>query len=314
MSLETPIVFIIFNRPRHTRKTFEAIRLQRPKQLFIVADGPRKAHPTDDENCLQVREIVAKIDWPCDVHRNYVEQNLGCKQRVNSGLDWVFTLVERAIILEDDCLPNPDFFSFCETLLERYQDNEQIMTITGNNFQNGHQRGDADYYFSKYNHIWGWATWRRAWQKNDVSLPFWPTWRNSSEWIAHSPYRAERAYWTAIFDRMYRNEIDTWDYPWTANIWYHGGLIATPNVNLVTNIGFGPDGTHTLSIKDRPGLPVHSLALPLNHPRAIQRDAVADRYVFDHLLGGLDKQFPWSILRLPKRAINKILRLMQGDR
>ena len=150
MALDTPIVFIVFNRPRHTRKSFEAIRFQRPKQLFIVADGPRKAHPTDDENCLQVREIVAKIDWPCDVHRNYVEQNLGCKQRVNSGLDWVFTLVERAIILEDDCLPNPDFFSFCETLLERYQDNEQIMTITGNNFQNGHQRGDADYYFSKY--------------------------------------------------------------------------------------------------------------------------------------------------------------------
>ena len=308
MSLNTPIVFIAFNRPRHTAKTFEVIRAQKPKTLLLISDGPRKGHPSDEQNCAAVRSILENIDWPCQVHRNYSDVNLGCKNRLNSGLNWVFETVEEAIILEDDCLPNDDFFVFCEAMLEKYRYDDGIMSITGNNFQDGIKRGDATYYFSKYNHIWGWATWRRSWEQNDQALSFWPEWKNSRAWELHTPYLAERRHWTKIFDQMYRNEIDTWDHPWTCNIWHRGGLVVTPNANLVTNIGFGPEGTHTLAKTDLEGIPTQALG-PLTHPKIVQQDIVADRYVFDHLLGGLNYQWHWWLLNLPKRVYRKLRHL-----
>ena len=305
MTLDTPIAFLVFNRPRHTQKTFNSIRAQQPRHLLIVADGPRQDHPTDTQNCALVREIVSQVDWPCEVEHNFSEVNLGCKKRVISGLNWVFSRVEQAIILEDDCLPNADFYSFCSHLLKRYANDPRVMTIAGCNFQDGIHRGESSYYFSKYSHIWGWATWRRAWQKNDPSLSFWPSWKNSPEWLTHTPNKFERQYWSKIFDRMYRNEIDTWDYPWTANIWHHGGLTAIPNVNLVSNIGFGPDGTHTVAYKDQDGQPTSPLGV-LIHPYDVRQDCIADQYTYDHLLGGLSQQWPWFLLRLPRRIIKKL--------
>ena len=145
-----PIAYIVFNRPRHTERSFAILRKQQPSQLFIISDGPRIEHPTDAERCAEVRAIVERVDWPCEVYRHYAESNLGCKQRVSSGLDWVFAQVERAIILEDDCLPHPDFFEFCENLLDRYANDSRVWVISGDNFQNGHRRGRAAYYFSKY--------------------------------------------------------------------------------------------------------------------------------------------------------------------
>jgi len=305
--LTTPIAYIIFNRPRHTRRSFEAIRAQRPGKLFIIADGPRRSHPSDAALCEEVRNIVAQVDWPCEVLHNYADDNLGCKQRVATGLDWVFSQVEEAIILEDDCLPHPDFFTFCKKLLEYYRDDERVWVITGNNFQNGRKRGRAAYYFSKYNHVWGWATWRRAWQKNDLSLSFWPEWKHSAAWAKHAPVKAERRYWSDIFDRMYRNEIDTWDYPWSASVWYHGGLAATPNVNLVTNIGFGPDGTHTVANSDQEGQPVFPLG-PLTHPATVEQDRNADRYVFDNILGGINGRWYNRGRRLAQRILKRMQR------
>lgn len=305
--LETPIAYIIFNRPRHTSETFAAIRAQRPAMLFIIADGPRSDHPTDADRCLEVREIVEAIDWPCDVHRNYADENHGCKHRVISGLNWVFSQVERAIVLEDDCLPHPDFYGYCDALLECYKDDDRVMVVTGNNFQDGRRRGTASYYFSKYNHVWGWATWRRAWQKNDPSLAFWPEWKESNAWEQHTRDKLERRYWTDIFDRMHRNEIDTWDYPWTASVWYHGGLTATPNVNLVTNIGFGPDGTHTVASEDQDGLPAYPLG-PLTHSEKVEQDRKADRYVFDYKFGGLPQRRHKRLLSLPRLIAGKLLR------
>jgi len=303
----TPIAYIIFNRPRHTRETFAAIRAQRPAQLFIIADGPRSGHPTDTLFCLEAREIVEAIDWPCDVHRNYADENLGCKHRVISGLDWVFSQVERAIILEDDCLPHPDFYGFCDSLLDRYNDDDRVMVVTGCNFQDGRRRGTAAYYFSKYNHVWGWATWRRSWQKNDPSLKFWPEWKNSDAWLRLMSDKIERRYWPNIFDRMYCNEIDTWDYPWTASVWYHDGLTATPNVNLVKNIGFGPDGTHTVTSEDQEGRPAYPLG-PITHPANVVRDLKADRYVFDKHFGGGQQRIKERLLRLPRIIVKKIIK------
>ena len=308
---KTPIAYIIFNRPRHTLETFAAIRAQRPAKLFIIADGPRPSHPTDAERCREVRNIVEHIDWPCEVRRNYADQNLGLKRRVSSGLDWVFGEVERAIVLEDDCLPHPDFFTFCELLLDRYESDDRVWVITGNNHQGGRKRGNAAYYFSKYNHCWGWASWRRSWQHYYGDLPFWPEWKMSRGWLSKTPDLIERRYWNNIFDKVWREEIDSWAYPWTGSVWYHGGLTATPNVNLVTNIGFGPDGTHTVASEDQDGLPSYPLG-PLTHPTMVEQDRKADRYAFDHHFGGIHGRLLTRVRRLPRRIAGKLYRSVKS--
>lgn len=309
--IPTPIAYIVFNRPQHTTQTFASIRAQQPSQLFIIADGPRPNHPTDAERCKAVRAIVEQIDWPCEVHRNYADANLGLKRRVSSGMDWVFSQVERAIVLEDDCLPHPDFFRFCDELLARYADDERVAVITGNNFQDGQKRGDGSYYFSKYNHCWGWATWRRAWQHYQGDLPFWPEWRLSESWHRLTPDSVERRYWGKIFERVRARQIDSWAYPWTASVWYQGGLTATPNVNLVSNIGFGPDSTHTASADSTLAGMATSAIGELTHPVAITRDDAADHYVFDHTMDGRNQRFPCSLLHLPWRISGFVYRRLK---
>ena len=307
MSVTTPVAFIVFNRPEQTRDSFARIRDQKPRQLFVIADGPRDGHPTDRDRCDEVRDLVGGIDWPCDVRRNYADTNMGCKKRVGSGLEWVFSMVDRAIVLEDDCVAHPDFFSFCDALLDRYADDPRVAVVTGGNFQQGRRRGDASYYFSRYNHVWGWATWRRAWDRYDEKVSFWVDWQSSNDWLAAIPDRVERRYWEGIFDRVARGEIDTWDYQWTACTWYHGGLTATPNVNLVRNIGFGPEATHSRSLN--PALELHTSPLgPLVHPRDVQRDAGADRFVFDHLFGGASLRSRRRPLGFLRWLLGRVLR------
>jgi hypothetical protein len=312
--VQTPIAYIVFNRPQHTEKTFAVLRAQRPTKLFVIADGPRSDNPADAERCRAVREIVEKVDWPCDVYRNYADTNLGLKRRVSSGLDWVFEHVERAIILEDDCVAHPDFFPFCEELLDRYSTDDRISVITGNNFQNGHRRGEASYYFSKYNHCWGWATWRRAWQFYEGDLPFWPEWQKTPDWCEKMADPEERKYWSNIFDKVKAGKIDTWDYPWTACVWRKGGLTATPNVNLVSNIGFGEDATHTTSSQSQHAeMQVFPLG-NLTHPNTIQRDAVADAFAFKQNFCGDSAGLLSFWLAFPKRIANYIFRRLSSRR
>lgn len=301
--IKTPVAYIIFNRPRHTAESFNVIRSQKPTTLFIIADGPRDGHPTDVQKCAEVRSLVEQIDWPCEVHRNYANSNMGLKNRVSSGLTWVFGQAERAIILEDDCVPHPDFFSFCDALLDLYAEDQRVSVITGNNFQDGQRRGDASYYFSKYPHCWGWASWRRAWLNYDGDILFWPEWQSSIKWTEIMPDSQERNYWKTIFDRVRRNEINSWAYPWTASVWCKGGLTATPNVNLVSNIGMDSEATHTTSEKnDLSNMPAHPLG-ELTHPIIIKLDEKADQYVFDHVYGGL-------YLRWPRNLFNYLYRIL----
>jgi hypothetical protein len=305
---QTPIAYIIFNRPQHTEKTFAVLQEQKPTHLFIIADGPRPGHPTDAQRCEAVRKIVEQVDWPCEVHRNYAESNLGLKKRVSSGLDWVFSQVERAIVLEDDCLAHPDFFRFCDALLDRYADDERVSVVTGNNFQDGRKWGDASYYFSKYNHCWGWATWRRAWRHYQGDIPFWPEWEKSDNWREKTPDPVERRYWNKIFMQVRAGKIDSWAYPWTGSVWYCGGLTATPNVNLVSNIGFGVESTHTSSEQSSDStVPVHPLG-ELKHPSRIEKNSNADRYIFDHSLGGNRKRFPWLLFYFPRGVVSTLYR------
>lgn len=303
---QLPVVFVVFNRPEHTEQTFAAIRRQRPPVLFVVADGPRSEVASDAERCAKVRKIVGRVDWPCEVHRNYSDVNLGLKKRISSGLDWVFRKVESAAILEDDCLAHPDFFRFCEVLLMRYRGDERVAVVTGNNFQAGRWRGQAAYYFSKYNHCWGWATWRRAWCKYQGNLCFWPAFRDSSRWRELASSADERAYWNEIFDRVYAGDIESWAYPWTASVWFHGGLTATPNVNLVSNIGFGVDSTHTTSTgSPLSAVPTRDIGR-ITHPASIAADTLADQYTFATVYAGRRYRRSRAAIRFLRLAMNRL--------
>lgn len=304
--LDTPVAYFVFNRPLLTEKTFSVLRAQKIPKLFIVADGPRLDHSSDAENCAAVRSIVLNVDWPCDVHYNFSDVNLGLKKRISTGLDWVFSHEEKAIILEDDCLAHSDFFRFCNELLLKYAKDERISVITGNNFQGGVVRGSASYYFSRYPHCWGWATWRRAWRNYDQDLLFWPRWKKSEEWNQVIPDQIERHYWGRIFDGVYGGEFNSWAYPWLASIWYRGGLTATPNSNLVMNIGFGEDATHTKFNTDmRDQVPLNSMG-EISHPLIVERDLNADRFVFDGHFGGRHYRQPWKTLLYLARTIKSI--------
>ncbi|CCI37410.1 hypothetical protein [Microcystis aeruginosa] len=278
--LTTPVALLIFNRPDTTARVFEAIRQAKPPQLLVVADGPRPDRPDDIEKCKAARAIIEGVDWDCEVLTNYSDVNLGCKNRVSSGLDWVFSLVEEVIILEDDCLPHPSFFRFCQDLLDYYRDDKRIMAISGDNFQLGRNRTEYSYYFSRYNHIWGWASWRRAWQYYDVKMKLWQE-IHDGNWLEYILGEGQSVkYWTKIFQSAYDGKIDTWDYPWTFACWIQNGLTILPNANLVSNIGFGEDATHTIGSKSRvANLPVKEMNFPLKHPLFLLRHVEADDFI-----------------------------------
>ncbi len=299
--IKTPVAFIIFKRPDTTEKIFEAIREAKPPKLLVVADGARGDCPGEAEKCKAARAIIDRIDWDCELLTNYSEINLGCKQRVSSGLDWVFNNVEEAIILEDDCLPHPSFFRFCEELLNYYRDDKRIMVISGDNFQFGRKRTEYSYYFSRYNHCWGWATWRRAWQYYDIDMKLWSKIRDGNwlKFILEEPRTVK--YWSKIFQAVYDVYINTWDYQWTFACWLQSGLTVLPNVNLVSNIGFGTEGTHTTDSRNSlANLPVEKMCFPLKHSPFMIRDAEADKFTEQIM-------FSSSLLLLFKRKVNKIL-------
>ena len=299
-SLKTCVLFLVFNRPDTTSQVFDAIRRARPTRLYVAADGPRSGRADEVALVDRVRKIATEVDWPCDVKTLFRDQNLGCKRAVSNAITWFFENEEQGIILEDDCLPNLDFFNFCESMLEYYRHDERVHVITGNNFQNGQHRGTGTYYFSKYNHCWGWASWRRTWCHYDGNLSFWPSWKISNEWRANCPDNVERRYWEKIFDQVYAGNIDSWAYPWTASIWKHGGLTITPSVNLVTNIGFSLEATHTRDPNSRQAnLPVAAFQ-EIIHPERMYQDKEADEYVFDNILGGRWLRWPLRLLRLPR--------------
>jgi hypothetical protein len=277
LSLKLPILIVAWRRPDLLRRSIEALRIVKPQALFVACDGPRASEPGDFVQVAATRQLIDnEIDWPCNVKRLYSPSNHGCRAGVSRAITWFFEHVEHGIILEDDCVPHPDFFFFCSDLLSRYRDDERVWCITGDNFQFGQTRGAASYYFSKYNHVWGWATWRRCWQRYDSAMSFWPSWRKSHSYNSMFSNYNEREYWTTIFDRTYAGEIDTWDYQWTAAVWRAGGLTATPQVNLVTNIGHGLDATHTTADCKRFMIPPQQMAGRLKHPWRVKRNRRAD--------------------------------------
>jgi hypothetical protein len=307
----TPIIFIIFRRPNLTARVFEVIRQAQPRKLLVVADGPRYA--AEAILCQKTRSITEKIDWECEVLRNYSETNLGSRGRVSSGLNWAFEQVEAAIILEDDCLPHASFFRYCETLLEYYRDDQRVMVVSGNNFQNGQQRTPYSYYFSKYNHCWGWATWRRAWKYWEMNSEKWIEFRNSGLISTVCNDVSEAKYWQDIFDRIFFEEKpDAWDYPWTFACWSQGGLTALPKVNLVSNIGFGSEATHTLEDSPCANLSISDVG-EIIHPPFILQHQEADQYTFENFFNERKNKKADMLLRKIRRTLSAFKREVIND-
>lgn len=282
---DVPIAFVVFNRPDVTKVSFERIQRLRPNRLFIISDGPRETRMGESRLVEQSRQIAEQIDWPCDVQKIYASENMGCGRRISSGISKVFEAVDRAIILEDDCIAESSFFSYCQTLLDYYQDDQRVMAISGDNFQLSQSRTSASYYFSKYPHCWGWATWRRAWNQFDLGIHDWPEFRDSGHLSTICSSQREIDYWTQIFNKSYAGEDSSWAYPWTCCCWMNHGLTALPDVNLVSNHGFGADATHTQHRSGSAGLPTQPLG-NLSHPHSVHRHFFADQFTDNWVFSG----------------------------
>jgi hypothetical protein len=266
--MTAPVLFLVFNRPDTTGRVFQVIREARPCRLFVAADGPRPGRDDEADRCAEVSRIATAVDWPCEVKTLFREHNLGCKRAVSSAIDWFFTQVDEGIVIEDDCLPDPSFFRYCTELLERWRDDERVMGISGDNFIGAQWQPPGSYYFSRFPHIWGWASWRRAWVHYDVAMRDWPLHRDMGLMKKIFPAsRLQQRRWASMFDRLERGDIDTWDYQWSFACWKRGGLTCIPAVNLVTNIGFGPQATHTHNAEaSLARLPRGRLEFPLSDP------------------------------------------------
>ncbi|WP_185282983.1 nucleotide-diphospho-sugar transferase [Hymenobacter sp. NBH84] len=290
-ALDTPVLLLIFSRPDTTRRVFDTIRQARPTRLYVAADGPRPNHPTDAVRCAETRAIVEEVDWPCEVFTLFQEKNLNCGVGPVTAITWFFSHETEGIILEDDCVPSPSFFRFCQELLVRYRDDTRVMHIGGNNFGSEAQQplapGAPSYYFSEQRNSWGWATWRRAWDMYDYHLS------GFREAVASGAFDGV---FSSALEKRYRlgkmrgvlalpSPPDVWDYQWEYTIAMNSGLYIVPAVNLVGNIGFGNNSTHTHDDGDMMGaLPAQELSFPLQHPAYVRLDRPRDRKRFNEFL------------------------------
>ncbi len=279
--MNTPVLFLIFRRPEVTGRAFERIRAARPPRLYVAADGPRPGQAGERELAEATRNLVIEgIDWDCEVRTLFRDQNLGVREAISSAIDWFFEQEEQGIILEDDCLADPSFFDYCEELLERYRDDERVMHIGGNCFLDDLDL-EASYFFSRFPHIWGWATWRDAWARYS---PTSPDFEAEFEAIRHSfSSPREEAYWHSTFSRYFDGGFDSWAYGWEFSVWRHQGLAAYPTTNLVRNIGFGAAASHTKRWKDYKGLgriPLGSLD-EIRHPDSVEPSPELDAANFN---------------------------------
>lgn len=278
--LSTPVLFLTYKRFETTVQVFEAIRRARPKHLYFASNAPDPRKPDDHEKVARVRALLDTVDWDCTIHRLFRDEHLPVKISIPTAIDWFFEQEEEGIILEDDCLPSPDFFRFVEELLPYYRTKENVMCIGGSNFHDDQSLHRESYYFSRLVNIWGWATWRRAWEKYDVNMSKWPAYRNTN-WIGRIfTGIIKRKYWKRIFDMVYNGAIATWDYQWVFSVWDNNGYCIIPARNLISNIGFGADATFTKNVENADANRPHELLqFPLTHPVSVKQDLAADEYV-----------------------------------
>jgi hypothetical protein len=280
--LTTPVLFIIFNRPETTQQVFDAIRTARPTRLYIAADGARENKEGENLKCQEARMIASSVDWDCEVHTLFRNTNLGCGRGVSGAITWFFENETEGIILEDDCLPSPSFFTFCAEMLTRYRDDTRVMQIGGNNFELPETREkEYSYRFSTLTYIWGWATWRRAWKHHDFQMTQYKEINKKGYLLSSYDTIFERDFFQYVFDEMYSGAERTWDYQWLFACRINSGLIIVPQRNLVRNLGFGMESTNT-SDPNGLGYDLQSekIEFPLKHPEFVMADQLRDRQAF----------------------------------
>jgi len=307
MSFQTPILLIVFNRPDKTKLLFNQIKKIKPNKLYISADGPRYANPKDKELCGEVRSIVQKIDWDCDYKLKFSDKNLSCKTNVIDSINWFFSLNEQGIILEDDCIPSKSFFMFCEILLEKYKGNTNVMQINGYNggFDFAGKVTDS-YYFSKLNHTWGWASWKRAWNLFDNKCDEYKKYKSNKKILEYYVDPNIANWMITYFDKTVSKEDNIWSSIWSYSILKQNGLCITPKLNYINNIGFDGSGTSgsskifsqysddNVNIKSN-----HSdeKTKVITHPKNIKYDVSLDQIVFYEKIKKIDPRAS-SIFRI----------------
>jgi hypothetical protein len=297
--LSTPVIFIIYNRPDLTERVFAQIRRVQPTHLYVIADGPRPDREHDAELCHATRDQI-RVDWPCELHLDYCDRNLGCQQRIHSGLSRAFERYDRAIILEDDCLPALSLFTFCEAMLDRYANDEAVMHINGSNFVEP-QRFKYSYGFTQYSTPWGWATWRRAWSHMDLQMK---QFLEDPDFYKKQLKISRRAFTKLIrrLEKVRSKTVDSWAYPWLAANIAANGRALTPKQNLISNIGFDARSTHTknsnsfFANRDTGEFNVEQSS----HPISIEIDRQLNREVFGIFFGGKYRK-KWSWRKWMKR-------------
>ncbi len=312
MAFHTPILLITWKRPKETLRVIKALSIIKPSKIYISSDGARLNHKDEFKKVNDTREIVEKyINWNANIKTLYHKKNNGCMRGVSIAINWFFDNEDEGIILEDDCVPHPDFFPFCEELLQKYRDDKRIWCITGNNLQGNKWIGKSSYYFSRYNHCWGWASWKRCWSNYDVLMKDWPNFYKSGLFESLFFHKKELKHWKSTFDSIYYfGKPDTWDYQWTYTCFINSGLTAIPNKNLIENIGFNEEGTHTKKGNSPAILENHekgkSGILPLSHPEYIIRSEDADRYTELMYFSGPNRFSLLYLFKLFKRIFNRL--------
>lgn len=307
-----PLLLLAWRRPDTLRQVVNAIRAVAPQQIFVACDGANPDHSGEVQKVIATRAVIdEEIDWPCRIERLYSDVNQGCRLGVSRAITWFFDQVDEGIILEDDCLPHPDFFHYCSILLSKFRYDTRILSICGSNFQQGRRRGSASYYFSIHGDSWGWATWRRAWQLYPMAQQKWIEFRDAERLSDVFRIPAEQSYWCGILDDLFIRQIpDSWAYQWWLASWMNNGLHAWPNVPLVSNLGFSrDDSTHCVGDSPFAALKLMSLG-EIVHPSFVLPDRDADEYAFIYRRRGKSMieqdrygwMYPW-ILR--KRALTE---------
>lgn len=289
--IRSAVAMVVFSRPDTTARVLDAVRRARPPRLLVIGNAARPDVAGEDERCRQVRDLIEGVDWECDVSTNYAPEHLSMRKRFETGLDWLFSEVPEAIVLEDDCIPDPTFFPFCDALLDRYRDEDAVMSVGGSNVQfEGPPSGDS-YFFSRYPAIWGWAGWTSSWEAYDPAMSDWPE-RRDDGWLEREfddPHAV--AYWKHLFEQTHGGD-DAWDRAFLYAGLRDGRVHAIPGTNLVTNVGFREDATHTGPeqrgvLDDVPSVPME---FPLKHPAAIERNADADAVTAQRVFSGVFDQ------------------------
>lgn len=279
--MNTPLLLIAWRRPHTLRQVIDAIRPVAPKRLYVACDGPNHERPGEAEKVAASRAVIElEIDWPCQIERLYSDVNQGCRLGVSRAITWFFEQVEEGIILEDDCVPHPDFFGYCTSVLTRYRYNSRVWGVCGSNFQNGLKWGKGSYYFSTYPDPWGWATWRRCWKHYHDTSASWDLFKSSGCFARSFTSLEEASFWEGILDDfIHAGRPDTWDYQWFLTSWMNNGLHAWPNSSLVQNVGYGLHASHTFG--ENPFETDTLLGMPLvQHPLFIAPCHEADHNAF----------------------------------